>query len=48
MNREKDLVIMAAGVLEKRFVTFLAEGGLENPKSEFLIPTEVGGMLFDA
>ena len=35
------------GVLEDRFVTFLTEGGLENPKSEFLIPTEVGGMLSD-
>lgn len=34
-------------VLEERFVSFLTEGGLENPKSEFLIPTEVGGMLSD-
>ena len=33
--------------LEKRFAGFLAAGGLENPKSEFLIPTEVGGMLTD-
>lgn len=33
--------------LEDRFITFLAEGGLEAPKSEFLIPTEIGGMLGD-
>lgn len=32
-------------LLEKRFVSFLAEGSLENSKSEFLIPTEVGAML---
>ena len=31
--------------LEERFITFLSEGGLEEPKSEFLIPTEIGGML---
>lgn len=31
--------------LEERFIAFLAEGGLETPNSEFLIPTEVGGML---
>ena len=34
-------------LLEKRFVRFLSEGGLENSKSEFLIPTEVGAMLCD-
>ena len=33
--------------LEERFVAFLADGGLETPNSEFLIPTEVGGMLSD-
>ena len=33
--------------LEKQFVAFLADGGLEAPKSEFLIPTEVGAMLRD-
>lgn len=32
-------------LLEKRFVSFLAEGGLEDSKSEFLIPTEIGAML---
>lgn len=31
--------------LEEHFIRFLFDGGLENPKSEFLIPTEVGGML---
>lgn len=31
--------------LEERFVSFLSHGGLEDPKSEFLIPTEIGGML---
>ena len=31
--------------LEARFIEFLANGGLEEPKSEFLIPTEIGGML---
>ena len=33
--------------LEKRFIAFLADGGLETPNSEFLIPTEVGHMLQD-
>lgn len=33
--------------LEAHFITFLADGGLEHPKSEFLIPTEVGAMLKD-
>lgn len=33
--------------MEKRFIEFLANGGLEAPKSEFLIPTEIGGMLDD-
>lgn len=32
-------------LLEKQFACFLAEGGLEDSKSEFLIPTEVGAML---
>lgn len=32
--------------LEERFVRFLA-GGLNDQRSEFLIPTEVGGMLAD-
>ena len=31
--------------MEANFITFLSEGGLEDPKSEFLIPTEVGKML---
>ena len=31
--------------LEERCITFLSKGGLENPKSEFLIPTEIDGML---
>lgn len=31
--------------LESRFVKFLADGGLETANSEFLIPTEIGGML---
>ena len=31
--------------LEVRCVRFLGQGGLETPGSEFLIPTEVGGML---
>lgn len=30
--------------MEQRFVEFLGDG-LEDPKSEFLIPTEIGGML---
>lgn len=33
--------------LEANFIAFLADGGLEYPKSEFLIPTEVGVMLKD-
>lgn len=31
--------------LEERFIAFLTDGGLETPNSEFLIPTEIGGML---
>lgn len=31
--------------LEERFVEFLGEGGLTAPKSEFLIPTEMGVLL---
>ena len=31
--------------LEERFIEFLAEGGLTAPKSEFLIPTEMGVLL---
>ena len=31
--------------LEDRFIEFLADGGLTAPKSEFLIPTEMGGLL---
>ena len=31
--------------LEARFVEFLADGGLTAPKSEFLIPTEMGVLL---
>ena len=31
--------------LEKRFVDFLANGGIDAPSSEFLIPIEVDGML---
>lgn len=31
--------------LEERFRIFLAEGGLTDPRSEFLIPTEIGAML---
>lgn len=34
-------------LLEKRFESFLAEGGLDDSKSEFLITTEVGAMLSD-
>ena len=34
-------------LLEKRFVRFLSDGGLEEEKSEFLIPTEIGAMLSD-
>lgn len=33
--------------MEVSFIKFLADGGLEYPKSEFLIPTEVGTMLTD-
>lgn len=33
-------------LLENRFRAFLAEG-IQNPKSEFLIPTEMGGLLTD-
>ena len=33
--------------LEVNFINFLATGGLEEPKSEFLIPTEIGAMLAD-
>ena len=33
--------------LESRFIQFLSAGGLENAGSEFLIPTEIGGMLCD-
>lgn len=33
--------------LEANFIAFLADGGLDYPKSEFLIPTEVGAMLAD-
>jgi hypothetical protein len=32
---------------EANFIAFLSACGLENPKSEFLIPTEVGKMLAD-
>ena len=31
--------------LEERFIEFLGEGGLEAPKSEFLIPSEMGILL---
>lgn len=31
--------------LDKQFLTFLADGGLEDPSSEFLIPTQIGQML---
>lgn len=31
--------------LERRFKAFLSEGGLEDQRSEFLIPTEIGTML---
>jgi len=33
--------------LEENFIAFLAGGGLEYQKSEFLIPTEIGTMLKD-
>ena len=33
------------GRLERRLIDFLGKGGLEDPRSEFLIPTEIGGML---
>lgn len=33
--------------LEVNFIDFLANGGLEYSKSEFLIPTEIGAMLED-
>ena len=31
--------------LDKQFITCLADGGLEDPSSEFLIPTQIGQML---
>lgn len=34
-------------LLEERFFHFLSDGGLREPNSEFLIPTEIGAMLSD-
>jgi hypothetical protein len=31
--------------LEQQFIDFLANGGLNHPTSEFLIPVEIGAML---
>lgn len=34
-------------LLEERFIQFLSDGGLVEPNSAFLIPTEIGAMLSD-
>ena len=34
-------------LLEERFIQFLSDGGLVEPNSEFLIPTEIGAVLSD-